>query len=145
MIECIDNVRTKIETVKNKTDNSINDEVEMNEYLDAILVVRKKMDELAIEIENLVEDLYDFFENNHTPETYLKLKPDLESLYRVASEVDAHARKRFYNGAQESIENYCSSVAYVKELIGDMELTFIKLPTNPRFNEVKMKLKEMTA
>ena len=146
MIECIDDIRTKIETVKSKTDNSIVDEENINVHLDEILVVKKIVDGMASDIDNLVEDLYVFFNENPSVESYLELKPNLKSLYRIASKYYDRVREsRYFNDVKTSIEEYRLSIAGLEEIIHDLDLFRIELPNDDKFKKLAEQFNEIFA
>ena len=146
MIACVDDIKTRIETVKIKTDDSIIDEVKINQYLDAILSIQKKIDSIVIDIDSLVEDLYEFFNKNNSPELFLELKPNLESLEKKALTCYIRARKsKYYAGAKTSIKEFYLSIAGLKEIIHDLDLFLIQLPNNSRFLKLEKKLDEIFA
>ena len=146
MIECIEDIKTKIETVKSKTDNSLIDEVAINQYLDAILVFQKRIDGIVIDIDALVEDLYEFFHKNPSQEFFLKLKPNLDALYKTASKCYIRARKsKYYAGAKTSIKEFRLCIVGLHEIIHDLELFLITLPNNERFQKLAEKIDEIFA
>ena len=146
MIECIEDIKTKIETVKSKADNSMIDEVAINQYLDAVLAIQKKIDGIVIDIDALVEDLYEFFHKNTSSEIFLELKPNLDALYKTASKCYVSARKsKYYAGAKTSIKEFRLSIAGLHEIIHDLELFRITLPNDERFQKLAEQLDEIFA
>jgi len=141
MVACIDDIKTRIETVKNKTDNY---ESKINMYLDAVNIVKKMIDGVTSDIDNLVEELYEFFNKNMTLEMYLELKPNMESLCTAALKLYVRVRKSvLYPGFKTSVKEFHSSIDGIKEIIHDLDLFLIKLPNNQRFQLLSEKLNKI--
>jgi len=146
VIACVDDIKTRIETVRNKTDDSIIDEVKINQYLDAILTIQRKIDSIVVDIDNLVEDVNDFFNKNPSPELFLELKPSLESLCKTASKCYIRARKsKYYAGAKTSIKEFHLSISGLSEIIHDLELFLVKLPNDDEYKEIVNKINGVLA
>ena len=132
VVEYIDDIKTRIETVKNKTDNSIFDETKINKFLDDILYVKKMVDEITSDIDILVDDLYRFLSNASRVEC-LEVKPKLDSLFATVVKIYTRIRRSdLYSGVKSSVEEYYSSMQYLKEFICDMD-TSIKLSNDEEF------------
>ena len=146
MIECVEDIKTRIDTVKSKTDNSMIDEVKMNAHLDEILVVKKIIDDAARDIDNLVEDLYVFFHENPSPDLYLELKPNMESLYATASRFYFHVKEsKYYSGVTASVKELQLCLSAFDEIIHDLELFLVTMPNDPKFQELAEQLNEIFA
>ena len=144
MTICIDNVKTKIETVKIKADNSIIDEEKMNKHLDTILLVKKIVDEMVIDIDNLVDDLYEF-SSIASIEDYLEIKPLLENLRIVSSKIYQNIRKSvLYSGVKSSMKEFCSSIDSIEEIICDIDM-YISLSDDEEYKTLVNKINKMLA
>jgi len=146
MVACIDDIKTKIETVKNKTDSSIIDEVAIDAYLDKILAVRQIADNMASDVDNLVEDLYEFFSRDTSPELFVELRPYMETLNAAATRFYNYMKESEYSaGAKASLEEFRLSIGGLEEIIHDLVLFRITLPNCPRLQELAKRINEMHA
>ena len=149
MIECIDDIKTRIETVKNKTDVSAIDDSKIDKYLDAVLDVKRVIDEIAGDLDRLVDDMYAFVSNlplHDEIETQTQTIERLKNLCATASKFYAQVRKsKYYPGVKTSAEMYSLSVQGLKELTADLDLFMIKLPNDVEYTILSEKINEMLA
>ena len=144
MTICIDNVKTRIETVKKKTDDSIIDEASMNEFLDAILLVKKILNEITGDIDGIVDDMY---ESPYVTSigNYLEIKPLLDDLYLAAQRFYDKVRKSpFYSGVESSMTEYLSSIESIEEMIYDIDMS-VRLSDDEEFKEITNKINKLFA
>ena len=143
MCTCIAEIKASYTKVRHQTAEVAQQHFDVDEYLDQINVVKKKLETITNETNALIELVRSHF-------TELDIQESTELLAHSAPILilmdQLHQRLKsspLYSGIKTAVENYYDCVSDFQELCSDIQIWNIDLPRNPEALETERKLSEM--
>ena len=116
---------------------------DMDDYLDKVNVIRKKVERITDETNNLVETVRDHFTEFDEQETTELLAHSTPILILMDQLHQKLIYSPLYPGLETVVENYLDCVSDFQELCTDLQVWNIDVPRNSEVLEAERKLTEM--
>ena len=116
---------------------------DIDDYLDRVNIVRKKVEQITDETNSLVEMVRAHFTEFDVQETTELLAHSTPILILMDQLHQKLVDSPLYPGLKTAVENYRDCVSDFQELCNDLQVWNIDVPQNPKVLEAERKLSEM--
>lgn len=143
MCTCIAEIKTSYTRVDKQTEEVAIQSFDMDDFLDAINLVKKDLNKVVAETNTLVELVRDHFTEITISEAeeLLQLSEPIQRKMQVVYQ--KILASPLYLGLEEEMEQYRQAISDFDELCHDMSTFNINLAQDPEFLETERKLREM--
>jgi len=135
MCICIAEIKESYTKVRHQTAEVAQQQFDVDEYLDKVIVVRKKVEEITNETNGLVEMVRDHFTEFDTQETVELLAYSTPILILMDQLYQKLAGSPLYPGLRTAVENYRDCVSDFQELCSDLQTFNIDLRRDEEFQK----------
>lgn len=143
MCTCIAEIKVSYTKVRCQTAEVAQQQFDMDDYLDKVNVIRKKVERITDETNNLVETVRDHFTEFDEQETTELLAHSTPILILMDQLHQKLIYSPLYPGLKTVVENYLDCVSDFQELCTDLQVWNIDVPRNSEVLEAERKLTEM--
>ena len=143
MCTCIAEIKEAYTKVRHQTAEVAQQKFDIDDYLDMVIVVRKKVEKITEETNNLVETVRDHFTEFDEQETTELLAHSTPILILMDQLHQKLVESPLYPGLKTAVESYRDCVSDFQELCTDLQVWNIDVPRNPEVIETERKLSEM--
>ena len=143
MCTCIVEIKESYTKVRCQTAEVAQQQFDMDDYLDKVNVIRKKVERITDETNNLVETVRDHFTEFDEQETTELLAHSTPILILMDQLHQKLIYSPLYPGLNTVVENYLDCVSDFQELCTDLQVWNIDVPRNSEVLEAERKLTEM--
>ena len=143
MCTCIAEIKESYTKVRYQTAEVAHQQFDMDDYLDKVNVIRKKVERITDETNNLVETVRDHFTEFDEQETTELLAHSTPILVLMDLLHQKLIDSPLYSGLKTAVENYRDCVSDFQELCTDLQVWNIDVPRNSEVLEAERKLTEM--
>ena len=143
MCTCIAQIKESYTKVRHQTAEVAQQKFDIDDYLDMVIVVRKKVEEITEETNNLVDTVRDHFTEFDEQETTELLAHSTPILILMDQLYQKLVDSPLYPGLKTAVENYRDCVSDFQELCTDLQIWNTDVPSNPEVTEAERKLSEM--
>lgn len=143
MCTCIAEIKESYTKVRHQTAEVAQQKFDIDDYLDMVIVVRKKLEEITVETNNLVETVRDHFTEFDEQETTELLAHSAPILILMDQLHQKLVESPLYPGLKTAAENYRDCVSDFQELCTDLQTFNIDVPRNEKCREVEELLREL--
>ena len=143
MCTCIAEIKESYTKVRHQTAEVANQQFDVDDYLDQVIVVRKKLEEITGETNNLVETVRNHFTEFDLQETTELLAHSTPILILMDQLYQKLVDSPLYPGLKTAVDNYRDCVSDFQELCTDLQVWNIDVPRNPEVLEAERRLSEM--
>ena len=141
MCTCIAQIKESYTKVRHQTAEVAQQKFDIDDYLDMVIVVRKKVEEITEETNNLVDTVRDHFTEFDEQETTELLAHSTPILILMDQLYQKLVDSPLYPGLKTAVENYRDCVSDFQELCTDLQIWNIDVPSNPEVTEAERKCK----
>lgn len=135
MCTCIAEIKESYTKVRHQTAEVAQQQFDVDEYLDKVIVVRKKVEEITNETNGLVEKVRDHFTEFDTQETVELLAYSTPILILMDQLYQKLVESHLYPGLKTAVENYRDCVSDFQELCSDLQTFNIDLRRDEEFQK----------
>lgn len=121
MCTCIAEIKESYTKVRLQTAEVAQQKFDIDDYLDMVIVVRKKLEQITDETNNLVETVRDHFTEFDEQETTELLAHSTPILILMDQLHQKLVASPLYPGLMTAAENYCDCVSDFQELCSDLQ------------------------
>lgn len=143
MCTCIAEIKESYTKVRHQTAEVAQQKFDIDDYLDMVIVVRKKLEEITVETNNLVETVRDHFTEFDEQETTELLAHSAPILILMDQLHQKLVESPLYPGLKTAAENYHDCVSDFQELCTDLQTFNIDVPRNEKCREVEELLRKL--
>ena len=143
MCTCIAEIKESYTKVRHQTAEVAQQKFDIDDYLDMVIVVRKKLEEITVETNNLVETVRDHFTEFDEQETTELLAHSAPILILMDQLHQKLVESPLYPGLKTAAENYRDCVSDFQELCTDLQTFNIDVPRNKKCREVEELLRKL--
>ena len=143
MCTCIAEIKASYTKVRHQTAEVAQQQFDIDDYLDMVIVVRKKLEEITEETNSLVETVRDHFTEFDVQETTELLAHSTPILILMDQLHQKLVESPLYSGLKTAVENYCGCVSAFQELCSDLQTFNIDIPRNEKSREVEELLRKL--
>ena len=143
MCTCIAEIKESYTKVRHQTAEVAQQKFDIDDYLDMVIVVRKKLEEITVETNNLVETVRDHFTEFDEQETTELLAHSAPILILMDQLHQKLVESPLYPGLKTAAENYRECVSDFQELCTDLQTFNIDVPRNEKCREVEELLRKL--
>jgi len=143
MCTCIAEIKESYTKVRHQTAEVAQQKFDIDDYLDMVIVVRKKLEEITVETNNLVETVRDHFTEFDEQETTELLAHSAPILILMDQLHQKLVESPLYPGLKTAAENYRDCVSDFQELCTDLQTFNIDVPRNEKCREVEELLRKL--
>ena len=143
MCTCIAEIKESYTKVRHQTAEVAQQKFDIDDYLDMVIVVRKKLEEITEETNNLVETVRDHFTEFDEKETTELLAHSTPILILMDQLHQKLVESPLYPGLKTAAENYRDCVSDFQELCTDLQTFNIDVPRNKKCREVEELLRKL--
>jgi len=143
MCTCIAEIKESYTKVRLQTAEVAQQKFDMDDYLDMVIVVRKKLEEITEETNNLVETVRDHFTEFDEQETTELLAHSTPILILMDQLHQKLVESSLYAGLKTAVENYRDCVSEFQELCTDLQTFNIDVPRNEKCRETEEMLRKL--
>ena len=143
MCTCIAEIKESYTKVRHQTAEVAQQKFDIDDYLDMVIVVRKKLEEITVETNNLVETVRDHFTEFDEKETTELLAHSAPILILMDQLHQKLVESPLYPGLKTAAENYRDCVSDFQELCTDLQTFNIDVPRNEKCREVEELLRKL--
>ena len=143
MCTCIAEIKESYTKVRHQTAEVAQQKFDIDDYLDMVIVVRKKLEEITVETNNLVETVRDHFTEFDEQETTELLAHSAPILILMDQVHQKLVESPLYPGLKTAAENYRDCVSDFQELCTDLQTFNIDVPRNEKCREVEELLRKL--
>ena len=143
MCTCITEIKESYTKVRYQTAEVAQQKFDIDDYLDMVIVVRKKVEKITEATNNLVETVRDHFTEFDVQETTELLAHSTPILILMDQLHQKLVESPLFPGLKTAVENYRDCVSDFQELCTDLQIWNIDVPRNPEVTEAERKLSEM--
>ena len=143
MCTCIAEIKKSYTKVRHQTAEVAQQKFDIDDYLDMVIVVRKKVEQITEETNNLVETVRDHFTEFDEQETTELLAHSAPILILMDQLHQKLIESPLYQGLKSTVDNYRDCVSDFQELCTDLQEWNIDVPRNPEVLEAEHQLSEM--
>ena len=135
MCTCIAEIKESYTKVRHQTAEVAQQKFDIDDYLDMVIVVRKKLEEITVETNNLVETVRDHFTEFDEQETTELLAHSTPILILMDQLHQKLVESPLYPGLKTAVENYRDCVSDFQELCSDLQQFNIDLRHDEEFQK----------
>ena len=143
MCTCIAEIKESYTKVRHQTAEVAQQKFDIDDYLDMVIVVRKKLEEITVETNNLVETVRDHFTEFDEQETTELLAHSAPILILMDQLHQKLVESPLYPGLKTAVENYRDCVSDFQELCTDLQTFNIDVPRNGKCRKVEELLRKL--
>ena len=143
MCTCIAEIKESYTKVRHQTAEVAQQKFDIDDYLDMVIVVRKKLEEITVETNNLVETVRDHFTEFDEQETTELLAHSAPILILMDQVHQKLVESPLYPGLKTAAEIYRDCVSDFQELCTDLQTFNIDVPRNEKCREVEELLRKL--
>ena len=143
MCTCIAEIKASYTKVRHQTAEVAQQQFDIDEYLDKVNVVRKKLEQITEETNSLVETVRDHFTEFDVQETTELLAHSTPILILMDQLHQRLVESPLYPGLKTAVEDYCDCVSVFQELCSDLQTFNIDIPRNEKSREVEELLRKL--
>ena len=143
MCTCIAEIKESYTKVRHQTAEVAQQKFDIDDYLDMVIVVRKKLEEITVETNNLVETVRDHFTEFDEQETTELLAHSAPILILMDQLHQKLVESPLYPGLKTAAEIYRDCVSDFQELCTDLQTFNIDVPRNEKCREVEGLLRKL--
>jgi len=135
MCTCISEIKESYTKVRHQTAEVAQQRFDIDDYLDMVIVVRKKVEKITEETNNLVETVrahFTEFDEQETTELLARSTPILILMDQLFQKL---VESPLYPGLKTAAENYRDCVSDFQELCSDLQLFNIDLKHDDEFRK----------
>jgi len=143
MCTCIAEIKESYTKVRHQTAEVAQQKFDIDDYLDMVIVVRKKLEEITVETNNLVETVRDHFTEFDEQETTELLAHSAPILILMDQLHQKLVESPLYPGLKTAAEIYRDCVSDFQELCTDLQTFNIDVPRNEKCREVEELLRKL--
>ena len=135
MCTCIAEIKESYTKVRYQTAEVAQQRFDIDDYLDMVNVVRKKVEQITNETNGLVETVRDHFTEFDVQETTELLAHSAPILILMDHLQQKLVESPLYKGLVSVVENYCDCVSDFQELCTDLQTFNIDLRRDDEFQK----------
>ena len=135
MCTCIAEIKESYTKVRHQTAEVAQQRFDIDDYLDRVIVVRKKLEQITEETNNLVETVRDHFTEFDEQETTELLAHSTPILILMDQLHQKLVESPLYPGLKTALENYRDCVSDFQELCSDLQQFNIDLRHDEEFQK----------
>lgn len=143
MCTCIAEIKESYTKVRHQTAEVAQQFFGIDEYLDQVLVVKKKLEEISDETNSLTELVRSHFTELDIQETTELLAYSTPILILMDQLYQKLIVSPLYLGLKTTVELYRDCMSDFQELCSDLQIWNIDIPRNPKCLEAERKLNEV--
>ena len=143
MCTCIAEIKESYTKVRHRTAEVAQHQFDMDDYLDKVIVVRKKMEQITDETNRLVETVRDHFTEFDVQETTELLAYSTPILILMDRLHQKLMESSLYPGLKTTVENYLDCVSDFQELCSDLQTFNIDLRRDEEFQKTSEMLRSI--
>ena len=143
MCTCIAEIKASYTKVRHQTAEVAQQQLDIDDYLDKVIVVRKNLERITEETNSLVETVRDHFTEFDVQETTELLAHSTPILILMDQLHQRLVESPLYPGLKTTIEDYCDCVSAFQELCIDLQTFNIDIPRNEKSREVEELLRKL--
>lgn len=143
MCTCIAEIKESYTKVRHQTAEVAQQRFDVDDYLDNVNVVRKKLEQITEDTNQLVETVRDHFTEFDEHETTELLAHSAPILILMDQLHQRLVDSPLYLGLKTAAEQYRDCVSDFQELCTDLQIWNIDIPRNPEVMEIERRLSEM--
>ena len=142
MCTCIAEIKESYTKVRHQTAEVAQQQFDIDDYLDRVNVVRKELEQITDETNNLVELVRDHFTEFDIQETVELLAHSTPILILMDQLHQKLVESPLYSGLKTAVENYRDCVSDFQELCTDLQTFNIDVPRSEKCRETEEQLKK---
>ena len=143
MCTCIAEIKETYTKVRHQTAEVAQQQFDIDDYLDRVNVVRKELEQITNETNNLVELVRDHFTEFDIQETVELLAHSTPILILMDQLHQKLVESPLYSGLKTAVENYRDCVSDFQELCTDLQTFNIDVPRSEKCRETEEQLKKL--
>lgn len=143
MCTCIAEIKASYTKVRHQTAEVAQQQFDIDDYLDMVIVVRKQLEKITEETNNLVEKVRDHFTEFDVQETTELLAHSTPILILMDQLHQRLVESPLYPGLKTAVEDYCDCVSAFQELCSDLQTFNIDIPQSEESREVEELLRKL--
>ena len=143
MCTCIAEIKESYTRVRHQTAEVAQQQFDIDNYLDKVNVVRKELEQITEETNNLVEMVRDHFTEFDIQETVELLAHSTPILILMDQLYQKLVESPLCSGLKTTVENYRDCVSEFQELCTDLQTFNIDVPRNEKCRETEELLKKL--
>ena len=143
MCTCIAEIKESYTKVRHQTAEVAQQQFDIDEYLDKVIVVRKKIEEITNVTNDLIEMVRDHFTEFDIQETVELLAYSTPILILMDQLSQKLLDSSLYPGLKTVVENYRYCVSDFQELCSDLQTYNIDIPRDEKCKEVEELLRKL--
>ena len=143
MCICIVEIKESYTKVRCQTAEVAQQQFDIDDYLDRVNVVRKELEQITDETNNLVELVRDHFTEFDIQETVELLAHSTPILILMDQLHQKLVESPLYSGLKTAVENYRDCVSDFQELCTDLQTFNIDVPRSEKCRETEEQLKKI--
>ena len=143
MCTCIAEIKASYTKVRHQTAEVAQQQFDIDEYLDKVNVVRKKLEQITEETNSLVETVRDHFTEFDVQETTELLAHSTPILILMDQLHQKLVESPLYPGLKTAVEDYCDCVSVFQELCSDLQTFNIDLRQDEEFQKTSELLRSI--
>ena len=143
MCTCIAEIKESYTKVRHRTAEVAQHQFDMDDYLDKVIVVRKKVEQITDETNRLVETVRDHFTEFDVQETTELLAYSTPILILMDRLHQKLMESSLYPGLKTTVENYLDCVSDFQELCSDLQTFNIDLRRDEEFQKTSEMLRSI--
>ena len=143
MCTCIAEIKESYTKVRHQTAEVAQQQFDIDDYLDRVNVVRKELEQITNETNNLVELVRDHFTEFDIQETVELLAHSTPILILMDQLHQKLVESPLYSGLKTAVENYRDCVSDFQELCTDLQTFNIDVPRSEKCRETEEQLKKL--
>lgn len=143
MCTCIAEIKASYTKVRHQTAEVAQQQFDIDDYLDKVNVVRKNLERITEETNNLVETVRDHFTEFDIQETTELLAHSTPILILMDQLHQKLVESPLYPGLKTAVEDYCDCVSIFQELCSDLQTFNIDLRQDEEFQKTSELLRSI--
>lgn len=143
MCTCIAEIKESYTKVRYQTAEVAQQRFDIDDYLDKVIVVRKKIEEVTDETNNLVENVRNHFTEFDEHETTELLAHSAPILILMDQLYQKLIDSPLYQGMKTAVDSYRDCVSDFQELCTDLQTFNIDVPRSEKCREVEELLRKL--
>ena len=143
MCTCIAEIKESYTKVRHQTAEVAQQQFDMDDYLDKVIVVRKKVEQITDETNGLVETVRDHFTEFDVQESTELLAYSTPILILMDRLHQRLVESPLYAGLKTTVENYLDCVSDFQELCSDLQTFNIDLKRDEEFQKTSEMLRSI--
>ena len=143
MCTCIAEIKESYTKVRHQTAEVAQQQFDMDDYLDKVIVVRKKVEQITDETNGLVETVREHFTEFDVQESTELLAYSTPILILMDRLHQRLVESPLYAGLKTTVENYLDCVSDFQELCSDLQTFNIDLKRDEEFQKTSEMLRSI--